>query len=290
MSQRGSETGTHIAIVGLGLIGGSLALAVKRAHPSAFVTGVDRPDVLEKAAKRLSLDELLTDTHRAVARAQVVFLATPVFEIENLLAELADVFPSGAIVTDAGSTKRRILSAASRLSADVDFIGGHPMAGKESSGLEAADADLFLDASWALVPRHGTPDSSVEQISELIRDLGAKPILTNAEDHDRAVAVISHLPQIVSVLLCQQSSTVENALHLAGPTFKEMARLARSPYGLWREILESNHDQVSAALLELSGRLKEAAKKLKTEGLEENFRTARKAVEGKLSSKSRAKS
>jgi prephenate dehydrogenase len=207
-------------------------------------------------------------------------LATPVLQIESLLADLVDGFSSGTIVTDVGSTKRGILAVASRLSVDVDFIGGHPMAGKATSGIEEADGDLFRGASWALVPRDGTRNAAIESISDFIRDLGARPILTKPDLHDRAVAIVSHVPQILSLLLCEQAAAAENALDLAGPTFRGLARLADSPYGIWREILASNRDQVSGALLELADRIKKAEQELATEGLEEHFRNAKQAVKG----------
>lgn len=268
-------------------MGGSLALALKRVRPRWSLVACDRPGVLEEARKRSIVDEAEADPKKAVSDAEIVFLASPVETIAQQVKSLATAFKKGAVVTDMGSTKRRIMEEAGALPAGVNFVGGHPMAGKASSGLDAADGHLFEGAAWALVtsapsnPDNKDTDSpGLETLKDIVRAVGAKPILVDADTHDRAVAVVSQLPQLIALVLCQQAAAVDHALELAGPAFRELSRLASSSSPLWRDIFTSNSDMVGEALAEIERRLGEARSELGSTGLGPHFDAAKKALDG----------
>jgi prephenate dehydrogenase len=215
-----------VTIFGTGLIGGSLALALKRAFPSVRIAGVDKPEVLERAV-RLGIIDIA-----GPQPADLVILATPVGDILGLI----DQFTSKeTLVTDVGSTKAAICHKAERLG--VPFIGGHPMAGLEQSGPEAASPDLFNNAPYFLCRVKSTPDGARERMEEIAKAIGATPRNISPEDHDRLVAQISHLPQILSTLLAEQTSSHKD---LAGPGLRSMTRLAGSPFHVWRDIFKTS--------------------------------------------------
>ena len=216
----------HVTIFGVGLIGGSLALALKRSFPEIRIAGVDKASVLDRA-RQLKIVEVA-----GVDGSDLVIVATPVGEILKLL----DQFTSKhTLVVDVGSTKLAICRKAERLA--VPFIGGHPMAGQEHSGPEAANVDLFRDAPFFLCPIKTTPDGALERLQRIAKSIGAIPHVISPEDHDRLVAQISHLPQIISTLLADQTSTHRE---LAGPGLRSMTRLAGSPIHIWRDIFKTS--------------------------------------------------
>ena len=216
----------RVTIFGTGLIGGSFALALKRAFPKVRIAGVDKPDVLDQALRLKIID---------VAGAQpadLVILATPVGNILKLIDQFAS---EQTLVTDVGSTKAAICHKAERLG--VPFIGGHPMAGVEHSGPEAASAEIFHNAPYFLCPVKSTPAGACERMQEIAKAIGATPQVISPEDHDRLVAQISHLPQILSTLLADQTSGHKD---LAGPGLRSMTRLAGSPFHVWRDIFKTS--------------------------------------------------
>ena len=274
---------TRVAIVGLGLMGGSLAVALKRVRPRWTLVACDETSVLEDARKRSLINEGETDPKKAVRDADVVFLASPVETIAQHVKMLAGDFREGAVVSDLGSTKRRIMKEAEALPDGVRFVGGHPMAGKASSGLDAADGQLFEGAAWALVttnPDNKATQSALEIVKDIVRAVGARPILVDAETHDRAVAVVSQLPQLIALVLCQQAGEVDHALDLAGPAFRNLSRLASSSSPLWHDIFTSNRDMVREAIAALEKRLGQARSDLERTGLEPHFEAAKKALDG----------
>jgi len=215
-----------VTIYGTGLIGGSLALALKQAFPQIRIAGVDRPDVLRRA---LSLKIIDVATPQP---ADLVILATPVGEILKLI----DQFKSAeTLVTDVGSTKVSICSKAERLA--VPYVGGHPMAGLEHSGPEAASSDLFRNAPYFLCRIKSTPDGALETMRDIAKAIGSTPIEISPEEHDRLVARISHLPQILSTVLADHTFAYQEA---AGPGLRSMTRLAGSPYHIWRDIFRTS--------------------------------------------------
>jgi prephenate dehydrogenase len=215
-----------VTIYGTGLIGGSLALALRRAFPDIRIAGVDKPDVLERALQLNIIDIV------GGRQADLVILATPVSDILDLLDQFSD---KQTLVTDVGSTKTTICQKATR--SHVPYIGGHPMAGLEQSGPEVANADLFLNAPYFLCPVETTPAGAVERMQEIVQAIGAMPHVISPEEHDRLVAQISHLPQILSTLLADQTSGHKD---LAGPGLRSMTRLAGSPFHVWRDIFRTS--------------------------------------------------
>lgn len=216
----------RVTIIGTGLIGGSIALALRRAYPGIRISGVDKPEILERAEKFKIIDRA------GLEPSDLVVLATPVGDILKLL----DQFVTGhALVTDVGSTKAAICNKAERIG--VPFVGGHPMAGLEQSGPESANPDLFQNAPYFLCAVKSTPGDALERMQVIARSIGAVPRVISPQDHDRAVAQISHLPQIISSLLAAQ--TAENK-ELAGPGLRSMTRLAASPFHVWRDIFKTS--------------------------------------------------
>lgn len=215
-----------VTIYGTGLIGGSFALALKKQFPGVQVFGVDGPDTLNRARQLGMVDE------GNPAKPDLVILATPVGQI----LELMETFPPGdALILDVGSTKVEICKKAAKRG--LAFVGGHPMTGSERSGPDSASADLFSGAPFFLCTVQTTPVGAIEKLSHLVRAIGANAVFLSPEDHDRIVAQISHLPQILSTLLVDHSS--EN-LQFAGPGVKSMTRLAASPFHVWRDIFETS--------------------------------------------------
>ncbi len=215
-----------VTIFGTGLIGGSLALALKRAFPEVRISGVDKPEVLERARKLNIIDTAGAQT------ADLTVIATPVGDILKLLDQFRS---SPSLVTDVGSTKAAICHKAERLA--VPFVGGHPMAGLEQSGPDAASADLFKDAPYFLCPLKTTPEGAMERMKRLVTAIGANPIVITPEEHDRLVARISHLPQVISTLLAHHTAAEKE---IAGPGLRSMTRLAGSPFHVWRDIFRTS--------------------------------------------------
>ena len=215
-----------VTVYGTGLIGGSLALALKQAFPNIRIAGVDKPEVLEQARRLKIIDSVDAE------ESDLVVLATPVGDILKLM----DQFQARkTLVTDVGSTKVAICNRADRLG--VHFVGGHPMAGLEHSGPEAASADIFRDAPYFLCRLKTTPDDSFEMMREITTAIGAMPREISPEDHDRLVAQISHLPQILSTVLADQTFAQSQ---VAGPGLRSMTRLAGSPFHVWRDIFRTS--------------------------------------------------
>jgi prephenate dehydrogenase len=248
---------TRIAIVGLGLIGGSFALAVKRRWPSIAIAAVDKARVLSIALDTRIIDEGGEDL-RTVAGADLVMLAAPVLQnvaaLENLPGHI-----SRALVTDTGSTKRVMMSAAATLPDGLEFIGGHPLAGAAAGGVEAARPDLFDDRPWLLTPGPGASNTTQTMLSEFVRELRAVPQVIDADQHDQLLAYLSHLPQLaVSALMHVVGDHAgPDGLVLAGRGLRDTTRLASSPASPWRDIVETNADNIRHALDDLIAALQE---------------------------------
>jgi prephenate dehydrogenase len=265
----------RIAIVGVGLIGGSIGLAVRRL-PRTHVVGIDRRDVLRRARRRGAIHQGTTSLRLGLRQAELVVLALPVEGIAGILPRVARHAADGAIVTDVGSTKVAIRQAAVSAGLGRRYVGGHPMAGSERSGVENADGRLFQGAPWIVCPIRGVHARAV--VMRFVRALGARPMLLTAERHDTVVARVSHLPQLLSVALVNSvaPSIGARARALAGPAFRQMSRLAASPAHLWRDILRTNHLPVRRALDEFSRELVRLRSDLPT-GASASFRRAARA-------------
>ncbi len=244
-----------VAVAGLGLVGGSLARALTAA--GYRVTGVDREGV-RRAARRAGAVAATASTVERVAGADVVVLAAPPSVNRRLLRRLARVGRPGLVITDVGSVKGPIVGDAARLGLR-SFVGGHAMAGSERSGFGASSADLFRGAAWWLVP--ASDAHATRTVRTLVRAVGAVPRTIAAPAHDRVVAFLSHVPQLASWALLEAAAAdpvARRFLSSAGPGFRDMTRLARSPRGLWREILHENQTEVERALVAVARRLARA--------------------------------
>jgi prephenate dehydrogenase len=239
----------RIGIVGLGLIGGSIALAAREIWPSSLVIGVDDKDVLE-TAMRLHAIDVAADDLIVLAEADVVILAAPVKQNVRLLESLDEYVRQPAVVTDTGSTKRAMVAAARALPPRFSFVGGHPLGGAAKGGLEHARPDLFKGRPWLLTPTDDASAETVEKLSAFARALGAQPKIISVVAHDRLLAYLSHLPQLASSALMQVigEAVGEDGLALAGRGLVDTTRLASSPSGIWRDIATTNADEIRLAL------------------------------------------
>jgi prephenate dehydrogenase len=238
----------RVAIVGYGLIGASLGMAVKQQWPSALLIAVDRKDVIESAMRRHAAD-IGGDDLVMAAEADLVVLAAPVRTNIRLLGELAECVPGEALVTDVGSTKREVVEAARALPERLRFIGGHPLAGAAAGGIVAARADLFRGRPWILTPGEPHGHTALE-LKAALEAIGAQVQMLSPEAHDALVAYLSHLPQLVATALMHVVGAEAGAdgLALAGRGLRDTTRLAASPPDIWADILATNHDNIGPAV------------------------------------------
>ncbi|MEO8481778.1 MAG: prephenate dehydrogenase/arogenate dehydrogenase family protein [Acidobacteriota bacterium] len=243
----------RIGVAGLGLIGGSVAMAARERFPDVIVRGCDEAPRFDAARARGAISDGGSDV-RALADCDLIVVAVPLAAMREVLMAIAESGTS-ALVTDVGSTKRHVMNIA-RGAHGLRFIGGHPMAGRERPGLDQADADLFVDRPWLLV--QGTADAESDaRLESFVRALGARARWMEAAAHDRAVAFVSHLPQILGAALmaAADAGIGEDGVGVAGPAFGEMTRLASSPPEMWHTVLAENADFVAEALAGLSAEL-----------------------------------
>ena len=239
----------RVAIIGLGLIGGSLALAVRETWPSALVIGVDDKAVLERAMLRHAID-VAADDPVVMAEADLVVLAAPVRTNLALLADLEEHVGGAAVVTDVGSTKRDVVEAARTLPSRLTFIGGHPLGGAPRSGIDHARPDLFRDRPWLFTPSDDGRGEALEKLRQFVGGFGAVPHVLAPDAHDRLLALLSHVPQLTaSVLMHVVGSAIgEEGLALSGRGLADTTRLASSPADIWRDICATNADEIGVAL------------------------------------------
>ena len=245
-----------VAVVGLGLIGGSIALACKEAWPKCLIIAVDNKMVLEQAMVRHAID-IAADDLVVIAEADAVVLASPVRQNVALLSEIADHIKGAAIVTDVSSTKREIVVASQNLPDRLTFVGGHPLGGAPRGGFQLARAVLFRDRPWLLTPVDEKTGAAVVKLQEFAVGLGAVPHVMPPDEHDRVLAFLSHLPQIAASALMHVvgSSIGSEGLRLTGRGLSDTTRLASSPADIWRDICATNADDVRIALDTLIGEL-----------------------------------
>ncbi len=265
----------NVAILGLGLIGGSVGLGLRsrKGDPPARVIGFDPdPDTLAAALAAGAIEEAAASAEQAVAEAEVVFVATPVGALTQTVRLALACSPAGCVVTDVGSTKRSLMKDLEGVGELQRFIGGHPLAGSEEGGLQHARGDLFDGAPWCLV-RPRAPDGAgpdAEQASRrlrpLIERLGAHPIEIDAKAHDRLMARISHLPHLLANVLVAGTAGFderERALAAAGPSFRDATRVAGASSDIWTDIYLSNADMVGSALEEAIASLRQVRNALR---------------------------
>ena len=264
-----------VAIAGVGLIGGSFGLALRAAGFGGSIVGVSSPATIAQAVRRGAIDAGVS-LEQACVEADLLLLAQPISVILETLPKLAGKLRPGALVTDAGSTKRRIMECGAQ-ALGGGFLGGHPMAGKESRGVEMAEAELFRGRPWLVTPRvaEDLESARAREFLSWIERIGAHAIVCSPEDHDRRVARSSHLPQMLATTLARGlGGRVDRAAVVAagGPGLTGMTRLALSSWTIWKDILATNGDYIGEALAEFQGELGETRELLKAGELEEAFR------------------
>src|SRR5438876_2159235 len=237
-----------IAVLGLGLIGGSLGLALHQAGVAKHICGYDsNPDATYKAWEIGAITEICNTAEKAVQQADMVILATPILAMPELLEHIAPELKRGVLVTDTASTKVQILNwAKTLLPANVMFVGGHPMAGRELSGIKAAEVGLFEGCAYCLIPAAQASSEGVAQLSEIVMRIGAHPLVLDAERHDRLVAGISHLPFVLSSALvqCLSKEDWKELATLAAGGFRDMSRLAAGSPTMYRDICVTNKVEI----------------------------------------------
>jgi len=246
-------SGARVAIVGLGLMGGSLAAALKKRAACAQVIGIPRrPETVAQALQRGYIDHGTTDLEEGLAEADIAILATPVRTILTTLPRLGAILPAGCLLLDLGSTKGQIAQAMNALPAQIHVCPAHPMCGKELSGLEAADPDLYVDKTFIVSPLLRTQPAALALAEELIRALGARPRRLDARRHDRLVAVGSHLPYLLALGLVSTAEEVasEDVLlwEIVASGFRDTSRLAASDVRMMLDVLMTNSGAISEAL------------------------------------------
>jgi prephenate dehydrogenase len=273
----------QITIIGNGLIGGSLGLALRKHKFAGRIIGSDRTPALERAQEKGAIHEGHTNPADAIHGSDVVVLATPVVAVIDLIERLGPGLPAKTLLTDVGSTKAEVTARASKVfgkAAGQRFLAGHPMAGKEQAGAESADADLFQGAPWFFTPFPGQDiyKGLCGEFLEWVEKIGARVAILPAAEHDRLCAWISHLPQMISTALA--ASLVDEfgpdtpLLEAGGRALREMTRIASSPYSMWRDIAITNKANIADALLKLEQRLAHIRENLDTRELAAEFERA----------------
>jgi prephenate dehydrogenase len=251
-----------VAIVGVGLIGGSFALALRKAGFAGKIIGVSSPQTVRTALERGVIDETLP-LEQAAAQSDLIYLSQPIRQILHTLEMLDQHVRPGALITDAGSTKVAIMKQAKNIRRGR-FVGGHPMAGKESRGVQEADADLFRGRPYVLTAHE-------PELEQWIGRMGARVAILSAPEHDRLVALTSHLPQLISTALAVSIAKEPAAAGVTGPAALDFTRLALSSYEIWRDILATNSGPIDAALAAFIEKLEEFRKVLCAPSMEGEF-------------------
>jgi prephenate dehydrogenase len=258
--------------VGVGLIGGSVGLAARNAGWD--VIGVDRSEILEEAVTSGAVDR--PSTLKEARGADLVVLAAPISKVTGLVAELS---PTNALVTDVASTKTAVVREAERQG--LRFVGGHPMAGSQLSGVENARADLFKGARYFLTPTGETNPDAYREVAGFVRSLGAVPTAVDPEKHDLLMAALSHLPHLMAAALLKVASDISpEALSFAGPSFRDLTRVGASNPSLWSDILAENAPALGEALGAFAGAMAQLGSEISNrEAMEQRFLQAREAYD-----------
>jgi prephenate dehydrogenase len=273
----------QITIIGTGLIGGSFGLALKKHRFAGRIIGCDRAPVLERARAKAAIDDGHTNPADAVRGSQIIVLATPVSGIIDLIDRLGSALPPKTLLTDVGSTKAEVLERAKtvfRKNTGIRFLAGHPMAGKEQSGVEFADPDLFQGAAWFVTPVPGQKvyDGLSGEYLDWVEKIGGRIASMDANEHDQLCAWISHLPQMISTALAASLVDEYGAdaplLEAGGRALREMTRISSSPYSVWRDVALTNKKNIETALLKLEQHLAHIRENLDTRELAMEFEQA----------------
>ncbi|MBN1352681.1 prephenate dehydrogenase [candidate division KSB1 bacterium] len=240
-----------ICILGVGLIGGSLALAFKRKGIGREIIGFDRDDVIRGALDKKIIDTgfALTDLRRGLTGAGLIILAAPIENNLEIIPEIAGVAPETSLISDVGSTKSKMMDLASHFfTSGAEFVGGHPMAGSEKRGYAAADPFLFENCYYILTPLDDVETPARQKFTECLEQIGAKVLYLDAKMHDQIAAAVSHLPQMIAVslvnLIAQKSQQNPHYLKMAAGGFRDLTRIASSPFSIWKDICASNGENI----------------------------------------------
>jgi prephenate dehydrogenase len=258
----------RVAVLGVGLIGGSIGLAARR-RLDAEVAGFD-PDsaTIERALDLGAIDSAAPSVAAAVSGAEIAFCAAPVGALPQLVAEALRASGDAATVTDVGSTKRELITGVRDRPEAERFIGGHPLAGAETAGVENARAELFEGARWYLVPTPRSSGFGYDRLQRAVAELGARPQAIDAESHDRVMATVSHLPHVLANVLVQAAGETlareAERIPEVGPSFRDTARVAGANPGIWADIFASNREAVVAEIDAVAGRLRDAAELIRS--------------------------
>jgi prephenate dehydrogenase len=263
----------RVAVVGTGLIGSSFGLALKANGFDGRIIGVSSPEATSAALAAGAIDSALS-LEEAVPQADLIYLAQPIGRILATLHRLDPLVKPSALVTDAGSTKQVIVSTAQKAIHRCQFLGGHPMAGKESRGPESADADLFRNRPYIVMAGDLETPAAVDFLAWLER-IGSRVVILGADEHDRLVAFSSHLPQLASTALgAIIAEASPDSLSVAGPGLTDATRLALSSYDLWRDIVSTNPEPITEALTAYIQKLEHIRENLRTRQLQDEFNEA----------------
>jgi prephenate dehydrogenase len=272
-----------ITIIGLGLIGGSLALALKKAGFKGEITAVGRREGNLARAREMGMIDSFTTVHAdGVKGSDMIVLATPIGRFEQIALDIRDSLKTGSVVTDVGSVKTAIVKKLdSIMPKGISFVGAHPIAGKECSGIDAANSDLFINAKCIITPSVDTADHAIEEVIRLWQSVGALILHMSPEEHDLIFAAVSHLPHIIAYALINNIMDVSpNILHFGGTGLKDMSRIALSPADMWRDICAFNRNDVLSVLRKFSSSVTniiDLFEKSDWSGLEKEFNRAREA-------------
>jgi len=265
----------NVVIVGTGLIGASFGLALRAAGYDGAITGVSSPGAIADAVASGAIDGGAS-LEAAVPEADLVFLSQTIGRILDTILHLNPLLSPGTLVTDAGSTKCEIVDSARQNLTRAQFLGGHPMAGKETRGASSADANLFRDRTWILTPDEDAEirTSAAVEFRKWLSRIGARVLILDSDEHDRVVSLTSHLAQLASTALAATVSDRLGApprLGAAGPGLEDMTRLAMGSYEIWRDILATNSDHIDRALGFYIQKLEHMRENLRTRQLQEEF-------------------
>jgi prephenate dehydrogenase len=252
-----SEAWKIVTIAGVGLIGGSFALALRQAGFQGKIIGASSPATVRAALDRGAIDEALP-LAEAAAQSDIIYLAQPIEKILETLNVIDSAVRPGTLITDAGSTKQAIVDRACQTIRRGRFVGGHPMAGKEARGVQAADANLFQSRPYVLT-------GSDAVLEDWIKKIGARLVKLDAAEHDRLVALVSHLPQVLSTALASLIADSPETARVAGPAAADLTRLALSPYDIWRDIFATNTQEIDRAIGDAIARLQTLRENLLSE-------------------------
>ena len=266
----------QISIVGLGLIGGSIAKAVRKNHPDMAIVAWDTNPVYRRAALKEKIVTLTAQPPKLFDGSDIVFICVPPVAIPSFMEQAAQRTPR-AIITDVGSVKYDLAKHFGN-SQHGNIVLGHPMAGKQISGWKSSTADLFQGCTWVICPRPVNSSCAIAKLKTFVRKMGAQPVEMTAREHDRRVAVCSHLPQLLATALSEFAASEKNKdshlLQAAGPAFIDMTRLGESPFELWQDILSMNEKEIGHTLDKFLKVLMRYRKNIGKQSMEKSFKKA----------------